>query len=156
MKGIREMKGVVYREARLTEDLISVLSELSEGWEAEKITPGYYANDREHIVKNRVFLAESEGIILGYLMGAAYIQQESRGCVPKDKSCFEIEELYVVPEYRGRGIGSSLFEFACGVIKADAEYITLNAASWDWKSLLHFYIEEMGMDFRSARLYKSL
>ena len=70
---------------------------------------------------------------------------------------FEIEELYVVPSHRSEGIGRSLFHFAEQAVKTTGiEFIMLSTATKNYKSILHFYIDELGMDFWSARLFKKL
>ena len=70
---------------------------------------------------------------------------------------FEIEELYVVPGHRSEGIGRALFCFAEQAVKAAGiEFIMLSTATKNYKRILHFYIDELGMDFWSARLFKKL
>ena len=39
---------------------------------------------------------------------------------------------------------------------AGIEFIMLSTATKNYKSILHFYIDELGMDFWSARLFKKL
>lgn len=70
---------------------------------------------------------------------------------------FEIEELYVVPSCRNEGIGRALFLFAEQAVReAGIEFIMLSTATKNYKRILHFYIDELGMDFWSARLFKKL
>ena len=69
---------------------------------------------------------------------------------------FEIDELYVKPQYRKRGIGKKLFRFAEKSISSDANAIMLTTATKNFRGILHFYIDELGMDFYSARLFKKI
>ena len=70
---------------------------------------------------------------------------------------FEIEELYVVASYRSKGVGKALFHNAEQAVKTTGiEFIMLSTATKNYKSILHFYIDELGMDFWSARLFKKL
>lgn len=70
---------------------------------------------------------------------------------------FEIEELYVTPEHRGEGIGKKLFAYAEQTVQAEGiRYLMLSTATKNCKRILHFYLDELGMDFWSARLYKKL
>jgi hypothetical protein len=41
-------------------------------------------------------------------------------------------------------------------VSEDAEFILLSTATKNWKAIFHFYLDELGMDFWSARLYKKL
>ena len=67
---------------------------------------------------------------------------------------FEIEELYILPQYRCMGLGKLLFQHVEKIVSNEVEYIMLSTATKNWKAILHFYIEELGMEFWSARLYK--
>ena len=71
--------------------------------------------------------------------------------------CFEVEELYVVPERRGAGVGKALFRYAEEQAKiAGAQFVMVSTATKDYKRILHFYIDELGMEFWNARLFKEL
>ena len=54
-------------EAKLNDELLEKLISMSTEWEAENSTYGYRKNDRSDIEGNRIFLAEQDGEILGYL-----------------------------------------------------------------------------------------
>ena len=66
------------------------------------------------------------------------------------------EELYVIPEMRSQGLGKKLFSFAEDAVSEEAEYVMLSMAAKNWKPLLRFYTEELGMEFWSARLFRRL
>ena len=70
--------------------------------------------------------------------------------------CFEVEELYVIPERRSRGVGKALMDAAARAVKGEAEFIMLSTAARNWRAILRFYIDEVGMEFWSARLFKKL
>lgn len=144
-------------EAKLTEDLLTKLISLSADWEAENSTYGYRKNDRSDIEGNRIFLAEEDGVILGYLFGYAEKSEHMRSIMPEGTPYFEIEELYVVPSHRSRGIGRALFDHAEKTVKGEGlGFILLSTATKNYKAILHFYIDELDMNFWSARLYKKL
>lgn len=70
---------------------------------------------------------------------------------------YYVEEIYVQPKFRSLGCGAKLFM----KLKEEAEEmgcssLRLNAVSKDYKRLLHFYIDEMGMEFWSAFLTMKL
>ena len=41
-------------------------------------------------------------------------------------------------------------------VRGEAEVLFLSTASKNWRAILHFYIDELGMEFWNARLYKRL
>ena len=144
-------------EANLTDALLEKLIALSANWEAENSTYGYRKNERSDIAGSRIFLAEQEGEILGYLLGQEAKAEQTSSVMADGTPYFEVEELYVVPECRGQGVGSALFRFVEQKLKGtESAYILLSTATKDYKKILHFYIDELGMDFWSARLFKKL
>lgn len=56
----------------------------------------------EHSSRGAVWVAESAGTLLGYLTAVLVMSVEHQGLMG------EIDELYVVPEARSRGIGAQL------------------------------------------------
>ena len=145
-----------YEETSLTKDLLDRLIQFSKDWESENSCYGYIANSVSDIEGNRIFVATDDGNIIGYLFGHISQSKNMKSIMPEGTPFFEIEELYVVPQFRSQGVGSSLFSFAVTQIKETAEYAVLSTATKNWKAILHFYIEELGMEFWSARLYKKL
>ena len=150
------MTDVAIREAALTDAVIETLIALSRDWEAEDSCHGYRANSRESIEGRRVFLAEEGGRVVGYLFGKPFRAEKASSIMPQGSACFEVEELYVIPERRSRGIGRALMAALEAAVKGEAEYVMLSTATKNWRAILHFYIDEAGMDFWSARLFKKL
>ncbi len=150
------MNTVIY-EAELTEKVLGQLIDFSEDWEKESSCHGYVRNGRSDIEGNRVFLAETEGKIVGYLFGHAAKAEKCSSIMEKDTPYFEIEELYVTPENRSKGIGGMLFKYAEEKARADGlGMISLGTANKNFRAILNFYIDEMGMEFWSARLFKRI
>lgn len=147
---------MTYQEVELSEEILNRLIQLSRDWEAEGSCYGYRANQREDIEGNRVFIAEEDGEIIGYLFGSSFKSENMRSIMPEGTACFEVEELYVTPSRRSAGIGRKLFEFAGGAVQTDAEYMVLSTATKNWRAIFHFYLDELGMEFWSARLYKRI
>ena len=147
---------IVIREEPLTEELIRELIRLSVLWEAENSCYGYRRNTEEDIRGNRVFTARRNGELRGYLFGHTEQVGNMTSVIPAGSACFETEELYVLPEERSMGIGRRLVRHAEDTVRGEAEYILLSTATKNWRAILHFYIDEAGMEFHSARLFKPL
>lgn len=144
-------------EAQLDGPLLETLIAMSADWEGENSCYGYRRNERGDIEGNRIFLAEQEGQILGYLFAHKAEAERSSSIMADGTSYFEVEELYVLPEHRSEGIGSALFRYAEQAAKAEGiGFLMLSTATKNYKRILHFYIEELGMEFWSARLFKQL
>lgn len=143
-------------ETSLTPDVRRLLKEFSLAWQAENSCCGYRANDDSDLDGNRVFLAAEGGSIVGYLFGHRVLSEKMTSVMPEKTPYFEIEEIYVVPEFRSRGIGSDLFRFASEAVRTEAEYVVLSTATRNWRAIFHFYVEELDMTFWNARLYKKL
>ena len=144
-------------EAQLDDGLLEKLIAFSVDWENEKSTHGYRRNNRDDIEGNRIFLAEENKEIIGYLFGKAFTSERASSIMADGTPYFEIEELYVIPSRRSEGIGKALFLFSeQEARKSGAEFIMLSTATRNFRSILHFYIDELGMDFWNARLFKKI
>ena len=143
-------------EAELSPEILEILIQLSAQWAAEQNCYGYYPNTEADIAGKRIFLAEDEDGIEAYLLGKLETAKNMKSIMPDGTRYFEAEELYVVPEKRSQGIGEALFRFAEEKIKKEAEFIVLSTASKNSKVILHFYLDELGMQFWSARLFKKV
>ena len=150
------MNDITVREAVLTDALVETLIALSRDWANENSCHGYVANDRSDIEGMRIFLAEDGGRVVGYLFGKTYVSEKASSIKPQGSVCFEVEELYVRPECRSRGIGRALMAAAEEAVKGEVEYLTLSTATKNWRAILHFYIDEVGMAFWNARLFKKI
>lgn len=145
-----------YYEAEATPEILEKLLQLSAQWAAEQNCYGYYPNTEADIAGKRIFLAEDEDGIEAYLLGKFETAKNMKSIMAERTVYFEAEELYVVQEERSQGIGEALFRFAEETIKKDVQFIMLSTASKNSKAILHFYLDELGMQFWSARLFKKV
>ena len=149
--------GICVSEEALTEDVASRLIGLSRDWEAENSCHGYRANTMDDLAGRRIFLArDGAGEIVGYLFGIVITQERETSVIHQGTRKFEVEELYVVPERRCIGVGRALFYSMEKAVRNDAECIYLDTATKDARRILHFYLDEVGMEFWSASLVKHL
>ena len=126
-------------------------------WEQENSCHGYRKNTEEDIQGNRIFLALEDGQMVGYLFGYMDKGERKNSIYEKDEPFFEVEELYVKPELRSRGIGKQLFGYMEEKLKEEkVELILLSTATKNYKAILHFYLDELGMEFWNARLFKRI
>ncbi len=147
---------MLIREAELNDALLETLIALSKDWEAERSCHGYRANTRADIEGNRIFLAEENGAVVGYLFGHMGRSEKQSSVMPDGTPYFELEELYVVPERRSAGVGAALFSHAEAALKSETEYILLSTATKNARAILHFYMDVLDMQFWSARLFKRI
>ena len=143
-------------EVDLNDEVLEQLIRFSEDWAAEDSCYGYRPNDKTDIEGNRIFFAEDGSTVTGYLFGRICRSEQMKSIMPEGTPYFEVEELYVVPEMRSRGIGAKLFGFAEETVKSEAEYMVLSTATKNWKAIFHFYLDELDMKFWSARLFKKI
>ena len=152
----QEASHMMIHEVFLNDKTLEQLIRFSEDWAAENNCYGYRPNAKADIEGNRVFFAEDDGTVTGYLFGKVYPSKQMTSIMPESTPYFEVEELYVVPERRSQGIGAELFRYMEEAVKPEAEYIVLSTATKNWKAIFHFYLEECGMEFWSARLYRKI
>lgn len=145
-----------YCEVSLTPEVKESLLKMSADWAAENSCRGYYANDESDLRGNRFFLAMNEGKTVGYLFGHMEHAKSTSTVMEEGTPSFEVEEIYVIPSMRFKGIGAGLFRFAENAVRTETNFILLSTATRNWRSIFHFYIDELDMEFWSARLFKKI
>ena len=115
------------------------------------------ADDEEYYFNKKIFVAVENNMIVGYVYGDFYQETKARSYAKINDKYFELEELYVLPEYRNLGVGQKLFKKIEKYAKQNgAKTLRLNAVSKNYKSLLNFYIDILGMEYISAYLIKKI
>ena len=135
------------------------LIEMSDEWEKEFSSIGYLKNESKDLENQRLIIAldTDTNKLVGYLYGHKYKTRNSSATIPENSKVFELEEIYVKKDYRSMGIGTTMFKAIEDKLKNEGvTYITLTTKTKDYKKIFHFYIEEMGMTFWHARLFKEL
>ena len=132
---------------------IKELIKLSMDWVEEDCSYGMVTNTKDDI-KEPILVCKDNNLIIGYIFGHEYIEDKKRSCIELGAKCFMIDELYVKKEYRSQGIGKNLFQMFYNDILCKYDYYTLSTSTKDYKKILHFYIDELDMEFHSAFLFK--
>ena len=143
-------------ETELTPEILDALIQMSIDWEAENSCYGFRRNELSDIEGNRIFIAEKDGVPIGYLFGHVEEAQRSSSVIADGTPYFEVEELYVKPAYRSQGVGKQLFTFAEKTVSKEVSFLMLSTATKNYKAILHFYLDEVGMEFWNARLFKKI
>lgn len=146
---------IEYQKARFDEKTINELIELSVKWMKEECSFGMRSNTKDDL-KKPCFIAKEKNKIVGYIFGHYYKERKRIADINKGDKCFEVDELYVLPEYRSQGIGKKLFKLMEDEVKDKALYITLATSTKNYKRILKFYVEENDMTFNSAFLIKKI
>ncbi len=144
---------MTYEKKELDENIVQSLIELSKAWENENCTHGIVANEADDI-KEPLYVAIDDNKIIGYIFGHYYTVENKTSYIELGEKCFMIDELYVLPKYRSQGVGRELFRKLQSEVKNSCAYITCSTSTKDYKKILHFYVDELDMDFHSAFLIK--
>lgn len=91
----------------------------------------------------QAYMLEYDGNIAGYALLAKTFSREAGGIV------IWIEELYILKEYRGKGLGSEFFEFIEKTKSADTTRLRLEVED-DNEGAVRLY-KRMGYDFLDYR-----
>ena len=146
---------IEYKKATFDDNTVKQLLDLSKKWADEDISFELVPNEREHL-EEPCYIALNNNQIVGYIFGHIYETEKKTSYIPIGAKCFEISEIYVLPEYRSKGIGQKLFELIEEEAKKNASYITLATSTKDYKRILKFYVEDLDMAFHSAFLIKKM
>ena len=146
---------IQYAFKKLDEDTVRRLIDLSQLWVDEDCSYGMVVNEADDLREPVAVALDGEKII-GYCFGHSYVQEKRKSYMEAGEHCFELDELYVLPAYRGTGIGRELFRMLEREAKKNCAYLTLATSTKNYKAILKLYIEELGMNFHSAFLIKKL
>ena len=148
------MQNIVIHEAK-DNDKAKIIG-LSKQWEEEGITYGYVACSQDILASYRIWIADHNNKPIGFLFGKNEIS-EGMCVIPKGTSYFEIEDFYLLSEFRSKGIGTMFFKHIEAQLKIEnIEYILLSTATKDYSKILKFYTEKIGLTVWTTTLFKQL
>lgn len=148
------MNMIEYKKATLEDDIVNQLIDLSGKWVEEDCSFGMVQNSKEDL-HEPLYVALDNTKVVGYIFGHYYVTEKKTSYIEIGARCFEVDELYVLPEYRNKGIGRHLFSLIENEVKKEVEYITLGTSTKDYQKTLKFYVEHNEMTYHSAFLIKS-
>ena len=129
---------------------------LSKQWEEEGITYGYAACSQDVLLQYRVWIANYYDTAVGFLFGKSEISN-GMCVIPKGASYFEIEDFYLLPDFRNKGIGTMFFKHIEEQLKNEnIKYILLSTATKDYAKILKFYTEKVGLTVWTTTLFKQI
>jgi GNAT superfamily N-acetyltransferase len=112
-------------------------------WAAEGITAGLEATNEDLIssyVGGCFFVAEAAGRLVGFVRGRVMSDDRNAAVVPRGESYAELEDLYVLPEFRAHGAGTQLVEAACEWARLQGvSFVTAFSSTTDVARILRFY-----------------
>lgn len=107
----------------------------------------------DSLASHRILLALDDGQPVGYAYGSVETSSARVGRCEKGEAFYSLDEIYVVPASRSEGVGQLLFEaLRREAAKSGCRTLRLTAVNKDWRRLLHFYVDRLGMDFLWATL----
>lgn len=146
---------IQYEFKRPEGDTLRQLTELTKNWIEEDCSYGIVIDESDDWGEH-LLIALDEDQIVGYIHGSYYTKDKKTSYMEAGKQCFEVEGLYVLPQYRSLGIGKTLYGILEKAVRQNCSYITLATSTKDYKRILKFYVDELDMTFHSAFLFKSL
>lgn len=134
-----------------------ILASLSKKFADENCCNNIIADSAEFFSGKKVAVALFNGQILGYCYGDIAEEVKKRSYAEVGDRYFDLDEIYVLPDFRNMKIGERLFKFVEDYAqKQGCKTIRLNAVSKSYNQLLKFYIDKLEMNFISAYLIKKL
>jgi N-acetylglutamate synthase-like GNAT family acetyltransferase len=138
---------ILIRQA--AESDIQSISRLQYQWAEEGNVYGFVPESPEQVkaaFNSYLLVAETNNEIVGFISGLVS-RSEGLAVIPEGESYLEIDNLYVLPEYRMRSIGGGLVDRCLAEAReAGVAYALLYSAAKDIPRIIRFYEQH---DFHS-------
>jgi GNAT superfamily N-acetyltransferase len=133
---------------------------LQRAWQAENTVYGFVSRSAEemHSVLGNYFLvAEAGAELVAFATGNVYKNYGTAAAVvPESNIYLEIDEIYIVPTHRHRGLGSLLIDRLLKTARAEGvTHATLYSSIKDIGPVMQFY-EKHGFESWSIQMFKKL
>jgi ribosomal protein S18 acetylase RimI-like enzyme len=120
---------------------VTFILQLQQRWSEEDNTHGFVPESRRHIENELAsyLVAEVGGRVVGFVSGAVRTS-EGTAVIPAGESYYDVANLYVMPEFRSRGIGGGLITRLLTQAKQQGvSYALVYSAAKNIKEVLKFY-----------------
>jgi ribosomal protein S18 acetylase RimI-like enzyme len=117
------------------------LARLQQKWFEEANTHGFVPERQQQIetAPDSYRVADFGGKAVGFI-SCSVLVSEGTAVIPAGESYLNIDNLYVLPEFRNRGIGSSLISQSLAQAKQQGvSYALVYSAAKNIKDILQFY-----------------
>jgi GNAT superfamily N-acetyltransferase len=137
-----------------SEDIAAVV-ELAAGWAAEGSTYGQApipAATARGWLGGNFWVAEHDAAVVGFAY--ASMQTEALSVIPAGEPYLKLEELYVLPGHRGRGVGGRLVERVLAEAAAHGvHHGWVYSSAKEWPRIVDFY-QRFGFRMWFVGLYR--
>jgi ribosomal protein S18 acetylase RimI-like enzyme len=139
----------------LAEDVPAVVN-LHETLAQEEVLYGYVAASYDELMSKIgpfFLVAEVAGQIVGYIYGSLHIS-DGLAVIPQGEAYFEVDELYVLAEWRDQSVGGELLDRLLDMSAAQGiERYLVYSANKDIERVLRFY-QRHGFKSWCIQLYR--
>ncbi|WP_164545580.1 GNAT family N-acetyltransferase [Paenibacillus albus] len=141
---------------RAAENDLTAVARLSEIWTSENITHGLGANNEELLrgyIGEYFWVAELDSEIVGYITGTVH-ESDGLAVIEKGEQYLEIDEVYVLPEYRSMKLGHLLVDTILQTSEENGiTRSVVYSASKQWQQIVGFY-EKHGFKMWFVQMYR--
>jgi len=152
----RNIVNLTIRKEEFSSELVEKLIPLSVIWKKERITNGLTENTVLDFLEKDIYVVYDDRLIIGYALATTYDENEAAPTIKENSVVYDIEEFYILPTFRNQLIGSKLYQYIEDSVKEKVDVIQLISAAKDYKRVLNFYVEMLGMNFFAAKLFKKV
>ncbi len=150
------MKQPLIRPA--VESDVQLIHQLQQQWFQEGSVYGFVPESQEQIkaaLNPYLLVAETNNKIVGFISGSIR-RSEGMAVIPEGENYFEIDNLYILPEYRRQGIASGLVNKSLAQVReAGVAYALLYSAAKDIHRILRFY-EQHNFQSWNVQMFRKL
>lgn len=138
------MNTIIIREC--THDDIEAIFRLDQDWEAEGVSYTFAYGSREGFIadferfQEYYFVAEHDGQVIGYINGSVRVNYNQTDILPDQETYLEIENIYLLAEYRDQGVGGELIERLFAIARQNGiQRFIVSTVTKDMDRIIRFY-----------------